>query len=330
MYLEKPAVSALAALTMGLLLLVSPAARADDAPGGGTAAAPLEPLPPPPAPGGPASTASPVASNPVASAPPSASCTVDPCASTCACAARCCGKCGCDKPKINLSVTGVRFAVTHVNAGPVNETTIGAGFAGAAETYALDGTTHGSGYFMLGGGQGGFEGALASSVDIGYRIPVAEEHGPFGRIGIDGRLQGNDLLYFSMLELPRLSLGWQYLKGNTVLEGGARGGAILAGLYDPGDAGRRKLSGFEWGGFVSGQVAFLRGDASFMRIETPNTLNGTPVDVARGQICGVGGKLGVCLDGMFFRGDAEMRAEASAIRTATSRYVGLTIGITGF
>ena len=87
---------------------------------------------------------------------------------------------------------------------------------------------------MLGGGQGGFEGALAGTLDLGYRVPVAEDHGPFGRIGIDGRLQGNDLLYFSMLELPRLTLGWQYLKGKTVLEAGARGGAILAGLYDPG------------------------------------------------------------------------------------------------
>ena len=227
-------------------------------------------------------------------------------------------------------MTGIRFAVTHVDAGPVNESTIGVGFAGAAETYALDGTTHGQGYFMLGGGQGGFEGALASSLDIGYRVPVAEEHGPFGRVGIDGRLQGNDLLYFSMLELPRVAIGWQYLKGRTVLEAGARGGAILAGLYDPGDAGRRKLSGFEWGGFVSGQIDFLRADASFMRIETPHTLNGTPVDVGRAQLCGVGGTFGACLDGMLFRGDAEMRAEASATRSTVSQYVGLTIGITGF
>ena len=67
-----------------------------------------------------------------------------------------------------------------------------------------------------------------------------------------------------------------------------------------------------------------------MRIETPDTLNGTPVDVARGQICGVGGIFGVCVDGMFFRGDAEMRAEASVIRSTTSQYVGLTIGFTGF
>lgn len=269
------------------------------------------------------------AAPPAQPAQPSASCTVDPCASACACAARCCGKCGCDKPKINLSVTGVRFVSTGVSAGPVRDSTFGVGFAGAADTYALDGTTHGSSSFMLGGGQGGFEGALAGTIDIGYRIPVSDDHGPFGRAGFDGRLQGNDLLYFSLLELPRLSLGWQYLKGKTVLEGGARGGAVLAGLYDPADAGRRKLSGFEWGGFASGQIDFLRLDLTFMRIETPNTLNGTPVDVARGQLCTVNGKLGVCLDGALFHGDAEMRAEASAIRTTTSRYLGLTIGFTG-
>ena len=295
--MKKPAVTALASLAAaGFALLVSSAARADEP------AVASDPQAPPAA-------AAPLPPNAQApSTPPSASCTVDPCASTCACAARCCGKCSCDKPKVSLSVTGVRFAVTHVNAGPVNETTLGVGFAGAAETYALDGTAHGSSYFMLGGGQGGFEGALAGTIDLGYRLPVSEDHGPFGRIGFDGRLQGNDLFYFSMLELPRLSLGWQYLKGKTVIEGGARGGAILAGLYDPAEAGRRKLSGFEWGGFVSAQVEFLRADASFMRIETPKTLNGTPVDVARGQLCGVGGKLGVCLDGMLFRGDANPKA----------------------
>jgi hypothetical protein len=310
---KKPEVPALASLTIAIALLVSTPARADDAP---IATSPA-----------PATTQTPAAA--AAPAPASASCTVDPCASACACAARCCGKCGCAKPKLQLSLTGVRFAVTHVDAGPVNETTIGAGFAGSAETYALDGLTHAQGYFMLGGGQGGFEGALASSIDIGYRIPLAEEHGPFGRIGIDGRIQGNDLLYFSMLELPRIAIGWQYLKGKNVFEAGARGGAILAGLYDPGEAGRRKLSGFEWGGFASGQIDFFRADASFMRIETPNTLNGTPVNVGRAELCALGGTFGVCVDAMVFRGDAEMRAEASRIRTTTSQYVGLTVGITG-
>lgn len=290
-------------------------------------AAPPAYPPPPPA----QAQAAPAQAAP--STAPSASCTVDPCASQCVCATRCCPgakQCGCDKPKVSLSVTGIRVSATHVSTGTVNDTAVGVAFAGAADTYALDGTTHGSMSFVLGGGQAGFEGALGGTIDIGYRLPVSDDHGPFGRIGFDGRLQGNDLLYFSLLELPRVTLGYQYLKGKTVLEGGARGGAILAGLYDPAEDGRRKLNGFEWGGFVSAQVDFLRFDVSMMRIEARKTLNGTPVDVARAQLCGVGGKVGICLDGTFFRGDADMRANAGGIHGTTSQYVGLTLGVAGW
>jgi len=227
-------------------------------------------------------------------------------------------------------VTGIRAAITNVSTGTVKDSTIGVGFAGSGETYALDGTTHAAGSWMLGGGQGGFEGALAGTIDIGYRVPIAENHGPFGRIGLDGRIQGNDLLYFSMFELPRITLGWQYLEGKTVIEGGARGGAILAGLYDPAEDGRRKLNGFEWGGFGSAQIDFLRLDVSFMRIEATKTLDGTPVDVARGQVCGIGGKIGVCLDAMFFHGNADMRANDGGIHSTSAQYVGLTFGIAGW
>ena len=227
-------------------------------------------------------------------------------------------------------MTGLRAAFTNIDTGTVKDTAVGVGFAGAADGYALDGTTHGATYFMLGGGQAGFEGALAGTIDIGYRVPVAEDHGPFGRIGFDGRLQGNDLLYFSMLELPRVTVGWQYLHGKTVVEGGARGGAILAGLYNPAEDGRRKLNGFEWGGFASAQIDWLKLDASFMRIEARKTLDGTPVDVGRAQICGVGGKVGVCLDGMLFRGHADMRANDGGIHNTTAQYVGLTIGWAGW
>ncbi len=202
--------------------------------------------------------------------------------------------------------------------------------AGAADTYALNGTTHGSMYFVLGGGEAGFEGALAGTIDVGYRLPVAEDHGPFGRIGFDGRLQGNDLLYFSILELPRLTLGYQYLKGKNVVEIGARGGAVLTGLYDPGEDGRRKLGGFEWGAFVAAQADFLRLDVSAMRIEARKTLNGTPVDVGRASLCGVGGVFGICVDGMVFHGDAEMRANDGGIHGTTSSYLGLTIGVAGW
>jgi hypothetical protein len=315
MGLRMPAVTAFALGLVGATLLVTTTARADE--GSAIATDPAAPQP---------------ATAPPATTTHATSCSVDPCQSDCACVRRCCSKCGCDKsPKVSLSVTGVRASVTHVNTGVVNDSTIGVGFAGAADAYALDGTTHGATYFMLGGGEGGFEGALAGTIDIGYRVPISEDHGPFGRIGFDGRLQGNDLLYFSLLELPRLTLGWQYLHGKTVLEGGARGGAVLTGLYDPASDGRRKLNGFEWGGFVSAQADFIRVDASFMRIEARKTLNGTPVDVGRAELCVVGGAVGLCVDGMLFRGDAELRASApGTIHSTSSQYVGLTLGLAGW
>jgi hypothetical protein len=227
-------------------------------------------------------------------------------------------------------VSGVRASLTSVSTGTIKDSAVGVALAGAVDTYALDGTTHGAMYFVLGGGEAGFEGALAGTIDVGYRLPVAEDHGPFGRIGFDGRLQGNDLLYFSILELPRVTLGYQYLKAKNVVEIGGRGGAVLAGLYDPGEDGRRKLNGFEWGAFVSAQVDFLRLDVSAMRIEARKTLNGTPVDVGRASFCGVGGKVGVCVDGMLFHGDADMRANDGGIHSTTSTYLGLTVGVAGW
>jgi len=248
----------------------------------------------------------------------------------CACMARCCSRaCGCDdKPRVSASVLGVRGSITHVAAGPGSDTAASLAVAASVESYALDGTTHGSMMFALGGGSAGLEGALAGTIDVGYRIDVTPKHGPFGRIGFDGRLQGNDLLFFSLLELPRLTLGWQYLDGKTVLEGGARGGAIITGRYKPGEEGRRSLSrSLEWGGFVAAQHDFLRLDLSAMRIEARGTLNETPVLVARAQVCGLASRVGVCLDATMLKGDADMGPAAGGIREATSTFVGLTFGV---
>ena len=206
-------------------------------------------------------------------------------------------------------------------------TDLGVALAGAVDTYALDGTTHGSLQFVLGGGQAGFEGMLAGAIDIGYRIDVTDKHGPFGRAAFDGRIQGNDRLYFSALELPRLTLGWQFLSGKTVLEVGARGGPILTGRFNPGDAGVRSISGsLEYGGFVSAQVDFLRFDATAMRIDARKTGNGSPVDVGRGAVCGIAGKLGICADFMILRGDANM-GPTRGTEEALATYAGLTVGL---
>lgn len=254
-------------------------------------------------------------------------CTAASCAPCSSCRTSSCA-CRDTQPKVRLSVAGVRASTTRIASPFSTANALGLAFAGSADSYALDGTTHASASWVLGGGEAGFEGMLAGTIDLGYRLDVTERQGPFGRAGFDGRMQGNDKLYFSMLELPRLTLGWQYLDGKTVIEAGVRGGPILTGRYNPGDEGYRRLSGsFEYGGFASAQIAFLRMEAVVMRIDARNTGTGRPVDVARGSLCGIAGKVGICSDVMALRGDADMGPRAGGVQTATSTYLGLSIGV---
>src|SRR5690606_4301918 len=152
----------------------------------------------------------------------------------CRCRLYGCGRrsCDCRKPSLELSITGIRPSLTRISSARTTND-FGVAFAGAADSYALDGTTHGQLEFVLGGGEAGFEGMLAGVIAVGFRLDVTDEHGPFGRAGFDGRLQGNDRLYFSALELPRLTLGWQLLSDHTLVELGARGGPILSGRFNP-------------------------------------------------------------------------------------------------
>ena len=63
-------------------------------------------------------------------------------------------KCGCSKPEVELSVSGIRPSMTRVaTAGSAPTTDIGVAFAGSVDSYALDGSAHGQMQWVLGGGQ---------------------------------------------------------------------------------------------------------------------------------------------------------------------------------
>jgi hypothetical protein len=179
--------------------------------------------------------------------------------------------------------------------------------------------------FVLGGGQAGFEGTLAGVVDIGYRLDVTEKQGPFARAAFDGHMQGNDAFYVSGLELPRLSAGWQFLSGHTVLEMGARGGPILTGRFNPAGGERSTTGAWELGAFVSGQVEFVRLEATAMRIEARKTGDHSPIDVGRGALCGVAGPVGICWDFALMRGTADM-GPGRGLEQAFATYTGITVG----
>ena len=226
-------------------------------------------------------------------------------------------------------MTGVRASATHIGSqiGGSSDS-LGVAFAGGVETFALDGNSHGSLDWILGGGEAGFEGALAGTLDVGYRIDVTDRQGPFGRAGFNGRMQGNDKYYFSVLELPRLTVGWQYLDGQTLFEVGAHGGPVISGRYNPGDEGYRRTSGsLEYGAYGAIQIGIIRINGDVMRIDAKNTGTGRPVDVARGSLCGLAGKVGICADLMAIRGDADMGVAAGGVQTVTTGYAGLTLGV---
>src|SRR5262245_51424507 len=75
----------------------------------------------------------------------------------CSCHARCCGRHGhCHEPSVSLDVAGVRPSFTHVSTAGTSKSEMGVGFAGIADSYALDGTAHAQTQWLIGGGQAGF------------------------------------------------------------------------------------------------------------------------------------------------------------------------------
>lgn len=261
----------------------------------------------------------------------------DFCGSSCSSCSSSCGSCrrsllfvgdacGEARPAVRFGVVGVRGSVTHVDSANGATSALGAAFAGSADAHALDGAARTQLQWALGGGEAGFDGMFAGALEIGYRLDVTDRQGPFVRAGIDGRVQKNDALQLSLVELPRLTLGWQYLDGRTVLEGGLRGGAVLTGRYQPGDEGRRRLNGpFEYGLFAAMEFEALKFEGTVMRLDGRKSGSGAPMDLARGSICGTFGLLGICADAMAIRGDVG-RGTPSVNQRVTSTYGGLSLG----
>jgi hypothetical protein len=130
----------------------------------------------------------------------------------------------------------------------------------------------------LGAGSTGLEGALGGGTSIGAFVPIdaiAKGTGPFLRVGFDGEMMGNQLLYLSWIEAPQGRVGFQLF--NSAIEVGMHAGPVLAGRFNLGNAARRDDGGgFEYGPYVSlGPV-----DVSWMHI-LPTSSDQSPVDIFR-------------------------------------------------
>jgi hypothetical protein len=195
----------------------------------------------------------------------------------------------------------------------------------------------------IGGGGGGLEGVVAGSFGFGLRAPFGEQHGPFARVGVGFRYQGNDHFLTSMLEMPEGRVGYQLMTDSVGLEIGPTVGPVLVGALKSGYGGselaRDINPSLSYGGTATLMVrglAFglidirytgLRFDFEFLRIQA-NTKPETPVDQARGHFCFVD-FVAICADGAWMKGDGftQPAGPLTPSQEMEPTYFGMSIGL---
>jgi hypothetical protein len=207
-----------------------------------------------------------------------------------------------------LGVGGVRAGSLSIWGSDADGRDFGAVLAVRTEGYAQDGwvSVHRIQWGSIGWGQGGFEAELGGVIEGGPRIKLKGRHGVVLRGGFQAFLGGNQRLYTSLLELPRGVVAYQLLSRRVLLEAGFQGAFVLLGCYNAGDElGRRLGLAPDWGAFASFQRAPARVSVSFTRVEARFSGSGRPVDMLGGFACGYVGKLSLCTDARYLRGDLD-------------------------
>jgi hypothetical protein len=230
---------------------------------------------------------------------------------------------------IGVGAVVLRLSAASVRGPGGSDRSLGLALAGAPEMFmtAARSSTRFGAHYVIGGGSGGFEGAIGASFTTGVRLQAGAHHGPFARVGAAGHLGGNDLFYHSLLSLPIGEVGYQYLNADAKLlfEIGARGGPSLTGRLNVFDEGHRALGGaFLASGYVRVSAPHVHARLDASRIFELRTGDRSPVDLARADACVTADGLALCVDGAIARG----RVEASGGRMADGRvsYAGLSFG----
>lgn len=238
-------------------------------------------------------------------------------------------RCGCpDKKRSGWVMGGLRASMTSLSGSDHDTTRVSLLFAGSGDWFSDGGGSYVNLHYAIGGGSAGFEGALGGATLVGYRVDLGKHHGPFARGGFEGHMMGNDLFWHSSLELPAMRVGYNYTHDGTVLELGARGGPVLAGRYNPGDAGYRRLSGsFEYGAYAFARTDHVRMSIMAQRFDAYATGDGTPVDMATGMLCVGSSKVALCADGRVLRGNV-MQDGGGPHYLAQTSYGGLSFSWT--
>jgi hypothetical protein len=232
---------------------------------------------------------------------------------------------------------GLRGTSLTVRGGDHNESTVGLGIGslglgnGQSKYFSYRGESMG----YLGGGSGGFEGALSGSLTLGVGW-LAEDagHGPFIRGGIQGQIQGNDSFYLSMLRFPRGEIGWHIGSRNGfLLEVGGTAAPMLDGRFNIGDNAHRRLgSSSGYGAYIDGFFGPFAGTLEWVHTAAVSQ-PATAVNDLAGHIClgtGTAKKewgFGLCFDGRHTTGDVRFGLDPIQTSRGHETYLGLTIGL---
>ncbi|HRG99948.1 MAG TPA: hypothetical protein PLR99_27070, partial [Polyangiaceae bacterium] len=234
-----------------------------------------------------------------------------------------------DKPRTPGSfVVGVRAQSTQTDApalaGGAGDA-FGVSFAGRFESHNDESgllASRGELGFGLGGGTGGVEGLFGGAVLVGVRVPVARVHAPFLRVGLAGEYQGNARYLWSRFDLPLGETGYQYVRGETLIEVGARLSPVLTGRFRAESATRVLSSAFSFGGFATARTGGGRVDLLYTRVQASDGLGG-PVGAFQGLACWLPFNVfAVCLDGQLV--SSTLSAPSGPLGAA---YVGGLLGL---
>ena len=177
--------------------------------------------------------------------------------------------------------------------------------------------------FALGGGVKGVEGAMSMAVSGGWRAPVAKDHGPIVRGGLDASFFGNAALSDLRLELPQAHLGWQTLGNGKLAEIVGKGGVILFGWRHAGDAAERPLNlSPEVGALGTVQMPLFDLYVDYTHVFVRH--EGGPLDVVGMRLCGKARPVLVCTNVRLETGDVSVRGGPPV--NAESTFFGLLLG----
>ncbi|MBK7582703.1 MAG: hypothetical protein IPI67_21215 [Myxococcales bacterium] len=163
-------------------------------------------------------------------------------------------------------------------------------------------------FAFLGGGRGGMQGGIGVDLGIGLYQAVGPHHGPFSRLGGRGFVLSYPVFYASLIELPDLQLGYQWLSRSLHLELALRAGPVLTGRMHPDGERRRLGGGFEWGGHTALRAGAVSFELELTHVEGRDDQPRGGVDLVAASLCGGARFLGACFDARLFSGRTDSGA----------------------